>query len=283
MCVKPIIIKNKTNTMGGKNQYTTPVPCGQCPLCRKAKINSWLFRLDKELERSINPLFVTLTYNDTNLLFNNSGIATLHKKDLQDFFKRLRKDQEKNHPNSPKIKYYAVGEYGKLRNRPHYHIILYNLVSVSSIHRAWGKGRDLSLPLISGGTTYVLKYMSKPKTKINKYELQPEFSLMSKKMGENYLTPSMIKYHQSSPINSHVTTKQGFKLPLPKYYKEKIFDETQRKKVTEYLQNRSQESERKQLDKYRKRYPNKDENFYQNLLEQSKNLLKFEKRKNEVL
>lgn len=174
MCRNPQIKKRESNKayFKGTKQgaFTNTYPCGKCPQCLKAKIYSWLFRLDKELERSINPLFVTLTYNDENLrkheyINTTTGeiteTPTLHKKDLQDFFKRLRKAQNKAYPNANPIKYYACGEYGTKRGRPHYHIIMFNIMDVNLIQSNWGKGFSLSLPLTNGGTAYVLKYMSK--------------------------------------------------------------------------------------------------------------------------
>ena len=78
------------------------VPCGKCPECVKAKYYSWLFRLDKELERSDNPLFVTLTMRDEHITWTNQGNQTLCKRDLQLFFKRLRKKHEKTYPTYQK-------------------------------------------------------------------------------------------------------------------------------------------------------------------------------------
>lgn len=152
MCIKTIYLRTKELS----------VPCGKCPECRKAKVNSWLFRLDKELERSTNPLFITLTYSDDNLIWTNDGKQTLYKKDLQDFFKRLRHHHNKNQLNATKIKYYAVGEYGSKTKRPHYHIIMFNSPDAHLIQSTWGNGHTMSLPLTGGGTNYVLKYMSKP-------------------------------------------------------------------------------------------------------------------------
>ena len=58
--------------------------------------------------------FITLTYNDEHLPKDKS----LHKEDLQKFFKRLRK-------RGIKFKYYACGEYGDENFRPHMHIIIF--------------------------------------------------------------------------------------------------------------------------------------------------------------
>lgn len=62
-------------------------------------------------------VFLTLTYDDEHLPITGS----LVKKDLQNFWKRLRKDYEKP------IRYYACGEYGDNTMRPHYHAIVFGL------------------------------------------------------------------------------------------------------------------------------------------------------------
>lgn len=170
MCVKPLVIKRKEKGMDAKHVnsptlYTRTVPCGQCPECRTSKIHSWMFRLDKELERSTNPLFVTLTYNNESLSYGQKE-PTLVKRDLQLFLKRLRKVHEKRFGKAcAPIKYYACGEYGSKTHRPHYHIIMFNLLDTSLVHDSWGQGHTLSMPLRDGGTAYVLKYMSKAEKK----------------------------------------------------------------------------------------------------------------------
>ena len=166
MCRDTILIKRKVTgaILHSRDEFTYKVPCGKCPICVKAKVNSWLFRLDQELKRSVNPLFVTLTYNEETVPHGNDCL-TLCKKDLQNFFKRLRKSYEKTNPNAPKIKYYACGEYGSKTKRPHYHIILFNLQNSDLVHKAWGNGFTMSAPLRDGGTTYVLKYMHKVRQK----------------------------------------------------------------------------------------------------------------------
>lgn len=70
-----------------------------------------------ELDYHDDACFITLTYSDEHLPTNNS----LVKRDLQLFFKRLRK----SYPN--KIKYFACGEYGEQTERPHYHAILFGI------------------------------------------------------------------------------------------------------------------------------------------------------------
>lgn len=274
MCVKMVFVKSKE----------MQVPCGKCPECVKAKYYSWLFRLDKELERSDNPLFVTLTMRDEHITWTNQGNQTLCKRDLQLFFKKLRKKHAKTYPTyQKKIKYYAVGEYGSRTKRPHYHIILYNVLDADMVHNVWGWGHTMSPQLSNGGTNYVLKYLQKPPSKKHSDpELQREFSLMSKNMGDNYLTPEIVKHHQN-PKMCFVRTFQGFKMPIPKYYKEKMYDENKKIEVRAELQNRMQKRIDELIRKKQLQYPNKTVNDVLNLIDDNKKLIKFDTRKNEVL
>lgn len=58
--------------------------------------------------------FITLTYSDENLPSDYS----IDIRTLQLFFKRLRK-------RVPRIRYFACGEYGGQKLRPHYHAIIF--------------------------------------------------------------------------------------------------------------------------------------------------------------
>lgn len=101
------------------------IPCGQCRGCRMQNMREWADRMIIELDHSKKAVFLTLTYNDDHIpliLDRETGelVGTLCKRDLTNFFKRLRKqfpDKE--------IRYYATGEYGEHTKRPHVHIILF--------------------------------------------------------------------------------------------------------------------------------------------------------------
>ena len=80
------------------------IPCGQCIGCRLDRSRDWATRCVHEASLHENNSFITLTYNNENLPEDRS----LHKKDFQDFMKRLRK---KFH--NKKIRYYHCGEYGE--------------------------------------------------------------------------------------------------------------------------------------------------------------------------
>jgi hypothetical protein len=92
------------------------VPCGRCLGCRLEYGRQWAMRCMQEASLHTYNCFVTLTYDQENLPEN----GTLVKRDLQLFFKRLRK---RIYPR--KIKYYAAGEYGEANGRPHYHACIF--------------------------------------------------------------------------------------------------------------------------------------------------------------
>lgn len=108
------------------------IPCGTCIGCRLDYARSWSDRMLLEYERTRKAMFVTLTYNAQHLptiskIDDSSGelidqYMTLCKRDLQLFMKRLRK-----HFDDREIRFFACGEYGDLRHRPHYHVILFGL------------------------------------------------------------------------------------------------------------------------------------------------------------
>jgi hypothetical protein len=115
--------------------------------------------LVKEGERSKSAHFVTLTYDTDYVPITEKGFLTLNKKHLQTFMKRLRK------LSNEKLKYYACGEYGSLKMRPHYHIILFN-ANADMVHRAWALGGKSLGQVHIGSVTeasigYTLKYMTK--------------------------------------------------------------------------------------------------------------------------
>lgn len=153
------------------------VPCGRCPACYARRVSGWSFRLLQEQKQATSSHFITLTYDTQTLPLSPRGFNTLDKRDVQLFLKRLRK----LHPRGSRLKYYAVGEYGGVTQRPHYHIILFNC-TIELILPAWGLG-SIHYGKVEGASIgYCLKYISK-KSHIGTCETddrQPQFALMSK-------------------------------------------------------------------------------------------------------
>lgn len=246
--------------------YSTSVPCGKCYACLSTKRNVWTFRLQKELRVAESAHFVTLTYDDQNvpIIKTKEGKLkqTLRKEDLTSFIKALRshitrdrkvpnrflKKSEKTHKTSPKIRYFACGEYGGRTNRPHYHIILFNCpihyfknspidakMWSNTIEDIWHKGNVDIGKVENGSIHYVTKYHMFPITLqwSERDERQRPFATMSKKpgIGGDYINEEIKKYFKDSKAYYNTTTS-GHKVPLGRYYKEKIFeDEIEKRKA----------------------------------------------------
>lgn len=219
MCYSPIYVKNKRFGISANDLSTVPVPCGQCPACLRRRTAGWVFRLLQEQKRSKSSLFITLTYDEKNVPWTDDG-PTLLKSDFQLFMKTLRR----NDPS--KIKYYACGEYGSHTDRPHYHAVLFN-ADPDAVQHSWDKGHTMVLPASGGAMAYVAKYINKGKRKREGQRIN-EFSLMSKGLGSNYLTNSMKQWHLDDLSRSYCVNPGGDKVAMPRYYREKVFDEDQK-------------------------------------------------------
>lgn len=233
-CISPFTVESKKGFI--------PVPCGVCLECKKRKISGWSYRLVKEAEVSTSAFFITLTYDNDSVPITKNKFMTLKKRDLQLYFKRLRKENIKR-GNKIKIKYYAAGEYGGDTMRPHYHIILFNALE-ETIDYCWSLDGILLGHVHFGDVNeasvgYTLKYISK-KTMIpvhSRDDRQKEFSLMSKGMGAQYINPKMIKWHKADLKNRmYIPLMDGKKIAMPRYYKEKIYTQLERNKIAKYME-----------------------------------------------
>lgn len=190
--------------------------------------------------------FITLTYSPDHLPKDRS----LDKPALQRFFKRLRKHTD--------FRYFACGEYGKQRNRPHYHAIIFgydfpdkrlyskrhdNLYFRSDLlEKLWPYGFSTIGQATFESAAYVAryvtkKYRNKDEDKIKQaytlvdedtgeaFELEPEFCIMSR--GNNFKPGDPRKTYgigykwlekYKNDTNKDYITVRGKKMALPKYY-----------------------------------------------------------------
>ena len=88
------------------------IRCGVCRDCRLHSAREWAIRCVHEAQMHERNCFVTLTFE--------TDPASIAKRDLQVFFKRLRN-------RGLKFSYYACGEYGEKFARPHYHVCLFGI------------------------------------------------------------------------------------------------------------------------------------------------------------
>ena len=228
-CLSPYTLKKEYTDSKGQNRCIN-VPCGKCVNCTKRRASQWSFRLREEAKQSSSASFLTLTYEQAPI--SKNGYHTLVKRDFQLFMKRLRKLCPTN-----KLKYYACGEYGTTTYRPHYHAIIFNLPhsiinSPDLVRDTWNKGHTMVAHSNDLTINYVAGYVVKGQfQKLGKYDDRiPEFSLMSKRMGLAYLTDQMKNFYRKKELTA-IMRENGTYIPMPRYYKEKIFDRYTLKKI----------------------------------------------------
>lgn len=291
-CITPFTVFKKTGNVTLGTKQSIAVPCGKCPACKKRRASSWSFRLVQEEKRSLSANFITLTYATENLPFTENGYMDIRKDELQRFFKRLRKlqkhrDSYPDYFNPNPVKYYACGEFGGKTGRPHYHIILFN-AKLDTIQEAWSLEDDKGIRRAIGevhygevnpkSINYSLKYISKDSRvgKSPEDDRTKEFALMSKGLGENYLTDAMVNWHNADAYKRmYCNLTDGKKVAMPRYYKDRIYAEDHRKTIGVKERQRIITQEDKQIQKnpnyYRDRFEGHKAMIRNDKIEQSKN------------
>lgn len=228
-----------------KTGLSVPVACGQCMECRLAYSREWAIRMTHERQMHERSCFLTLTYSDENL----PRFGQLIKKDLQDFFKRLR------HVTGP-FRYVACGEYGDLRRRPHFHVAMFGqdfsadriesgegvkghkLYVSPTLSRVWARGELLQQTIGSldfESCAYIARYITKRIGGVGASPLplacdpdtgelvmpNPEFLIMSRKpmIGHSWMKKH---FYTDAFVHGRVITEQGTPAPIPTAYKRKL-------------------------------------------------------------
>ena len=215
----------------GRVEHRVPVPCGRCAYCKKTRTDQWVFRLMQEDKVSLYAHFITLTYDTKNVPISGNGFMTLDKSHPPLFWKRLRDYAVRRYPHSRPIRYYLCGEYGSKNERPHYHAICFNVPDPELFYDSWKLGK-IDVGEVEGASiAYTVGYMNK-ETRIPKFHRDdrvPEFAQMSKGIGKSYVSDMRnVNYHKDDYSRQYVTDHQGKKIPIPKYYKDRIFDDKEK-------------------------------------------------------
>ena len=265
------------------------IPCGQCIECRLQRSRRWADRCMLELGYHESSYFITLTYDNEHIPKNPlidyktgeiyAENATLVKKDLQDFMKRLRRAYEyKGYEN--KLRFFACGEYGSQTLRPHFHIIVFglklddlmlykrnfngdNLYNSAFISKLWKKGFSVVGDVTWQSCAYVARYimkkhLGKDSEFYDIYNIEPEFTLMSRKPGiaRQYYDEHKDELFYQDFVS--IPIKEGAKQIYPPPYYEKLFEEDfPENEVVERKEKRKQakiDSINLQLEKTDKNY-----------------------------
>lgn len=239
VCDSPMLVRNKEGV-------NCDVPCGRCPPCKQRRVASWCFRLKQEEKQHLHAHFVTFTYDTATVPITENGFMSLRKKDMQDFMKRLRKLVGVG------MKYYLVGEYGAKTNRPHYHAIIFGVADTQHYIDSWKDGTIFIGNVSGASVAYTLKYLDKPHWKKwhDRDDRAPQFSLMSKGLGANYLSDPVVKYHRQNIEKLYVTDLGGVKLAMPKYYRSKIWNDDERAEQVDIVQYELEKAERLKCRQY---------------------------------
>lgn len=224
----------------GFEDMEVQLPCGQCIGCRLDYSRQWAVRCVHEAQLHSCSSFITLTFRDECLPKDR----TISVRDLQLFFKRLRKKL------SPiKIRYFACGEYGDQTQRPHYHACIFGydfpdklpcgvnrqgdtLYQSKMLQEIWTYGFNWIGNVTFESCAYVARYMLKKQKggendKIRE-TLDPEtgeiyfqentFAVMSRGGDMGGIGSKWFELYGESDTSKDYITLRGKKVGLPKFY-----------------------------------------------------------------
>lgn len=220
-CINPIRIKNPQYPENSTLKYID-CACRKCINCRINIRRQWYFRLFYESLHCNSSFFVSLDYKPSL----SDGLV--HKRDLQLFFKRLRK-------HNIKFRYYAIGEYGTLPNcthHPHYHMLFFSDQILNKdyfeliVSECWNYGRVDVGYVEPRSINYVLHYHVRPKSPFGEDDPRRTFCIMSKGLGLKFLDNQLgLLFNMlTSSDNRCVTNPYGEKFIIPRYLVRKLKD-----------------------------------------------------------
>lgn len=228
----PIMFNRPTDRPTNKLE----VNCRQCIGCKIQDTMEWTIRSVHESKLHDSNYFLTLTYSDEFVPWDNS----LSKPALQKFNRKLRKA-------CGKFRFYAVGEYGERTSRPHYHGNYFGLeipdvvqVGFSGgypiyqsdiVDRIWKKGFVTIGAVTPESCAYTAKYLTKDDTWKDNHEwthfqtgeiIQREkpFRLMSRRPGLGY--EWYRRYETDFFPSDSCVDSNGNERPAPEYYRQKL-------------------------------------------------------------
>ena len=147
-----------------------PIPCNTCKVCKMNLQTYYSNRIYCAYKSHDVSAFVTFTYDDSHLPFNDGYInPTLRRLDSHRYI-----DKIKHQLNSISFEYFLCGEYGDKLGRPHYHALFFGLdyqAHEKFFQDSWKLGSVKVLPVTPQSFRYVTKYVSK-----NTYALESNYS-----------------------------------------------------------------------------------------------------------
>lgn len=246
MCLYPRLIDNpkyKSNKKNGGNVPTVsdkhtllvPIACGKCMECMKAKAREWRVRLNEEIRDNKECTFITLTLSNESYkkldveisddilgYERENEIATLA---TRRFLERWRAKNKKS------VKHWFITELGgNGTENIHIHGLIWSK-DKEEINKIWGYGYTFGGTWVNEQTiNYMVKYMLKVDSKHKEYK--PKV-LTSKGIGSGYfkrLDKNRNNYKGDKTIETY-RTRNGLELPLPIYYRNKIYSDEEKEQL----------------------------------------------------
>lgn len=253
MCLYPRMMFNPKYRANGKNGGVipsvpdkrvlyVPIGCGICLECRKQRARNWQLRLLEDIKEHKNGHFVTLTFSTESLKQIYDDNPEMHELDgykldnaiakraVRLFLERWRKEYGKS------LRHWLVSELGH-QNTEHIH--LHGLVWADDISRlteiwkygfVWAGYGNHKTYVNAKTVNYIIKYLTKVDTKHIAYK---PLTLCSPGIGKSYLNSrnSKLNAYNGTETSETYKNEQGYKIALPKYWRNKIYTEKEREKL----------------------------------------------------
>lgn len=240
MCLYPKLILNRKYLPSKKNEWQAPplkdervkyitARCGKCYECRKQISREWQIRMSEELKNNPNAIFVTLTISEEELrklkketTGDENDLATLA---TRRFLERVRKQEKKS------IKHWFITELGHNgTNRIHLHGIIWDVKAEELVRTKWKYGHVFIGYANYKTITYIVKYMLKKDLDHRHFTGKVLCSAGIGKGYENSLNAKRNAFKEEETDETYIC-KNGAKINLPTYYRNKIYTEEEREKL----------------------------------------------------
>lgn len=246
MCLYPKLIKNRKYIANEKNGgnipavtdkrvLMVPVGCGKCMECLKQKSREWKVRLSEEIRHNKDGKFITFSFSDYSYITLGKEIKGLtgYEKDNEIAKIAVRRFLEKwRQKNKKSVKHWFITELGKKNTeRIHLHGLIFTEKDNEYIKNVWSYGNVYIGDYVNEKTiNYIAKYLTKTDP-IHK-EYKPKI-LTSAGIGKGYTDryDAETNKYNGKETKEVYRNRQGIKMALPIYYRNKIYSEEEKEKL----------------------------------------------------
>lgn len=219
-----------------------PRECGECMECRNKKARDWQVRMMEDIKVNKNGKFVTLTFSDESLEKLGEGLEEMTEwgraneiatRAVRYFTERWRKKYDKT------VRHWLITELGHNgTERIHLHGVVWTDESFREVERIWKYGHlwpdkhNEKKNYVSERTVnYIIKYITKQDLKHKGYRSK---ILSSKGIGRAYIdtyNATLNKFSEDGETREYYITRNGKKIAMPIYWRNKIYSEAERDKL----------------------------------------------------